>query len=139
MRTPPRWLCVACTRICWRSQTRTMAAPSCASSTSRRPARTANVVSVCCCRASASATAAMPRNMPVPRSGAGALDRAGTPEHIDLPAHRALELVAEVRIAGVGAERGARIFDGAIDRLQAALDDVYGGRVELRATLLQRR
>src|SRR5438093_366661 len=104
------------------------------------PAGTAKVVSVCLCDASAtSIAAASVATMSVILLGARRGHVVHTPQQFHLAPHRIGEVEVEVRVAGIAAERHARLSDRPIDDGEVFPHDADGRRIEPLLILIQRR
>src|SRR2546430_16197428 len=119
--------CSACSRTSLRSQARTAISPPKLLTSSRLPARTGKVVSVCCATARA-ARARVVTNIVLLLDPLR--DAARLAQQIELAPHRFGEMVIQVHVAGVLRQRPARLCDRRVDRRETLLEHAAGGAVQ---------
>src|SRR5437773_2280613 len=124
--------CSACSRTSLRSQARTAISPPKLLTSSRLPARTGKVVSVCCATARA-ARARVVTNIVLLLDPLR--DAARLAQQIELAPHRFGEMVIQVHVAGVLRQRPARLRDGRVDRRETVLEHPDGQAVEAPGAL----
>src|SRR5213593_3651007 len=140
--TRPRRPVSACTLTRFSLQPWTVIPPPKLLTERLAPAGTANVVSVCLCDAPPSATsiaAASVATMSVILLGARRGHVVHTPQQFHLAPHCVGEVEVEVRVAGVAAQRHARLRDRPIDDGEILPHDANGRRIEPLLILIQRR
>src|SRR3989441_10283972 len=121
--------CVACTRTEFWFQARTTISPPKFSTSSRMPARTGTVVSVCWVTASAMTAATFMSTMSIPL-GPGGRERAGPPQQLQLTPHGIGEGLIQIDAAGIGCERPPRLRDRGGDRHEALREHAHRRAVE---------
>src|SRR2546421_2475138 len=124
--------CVACTRMEFWFQALTTISPPKLSTSRRIPGRTGTVVSVCWAIASVMTAAMFRSTMSIPL-GPGRCQRAGPTQQLQLAPHGVGEVLIQIRAAGIGRERAARLHDRGVDRHQALCEYAHGRAVEAAA------
>src|SRR5437867_6382286 len=121
--------CVACTRTEFWFQARTTISPPKFSTSSRMPARTGTVVSVCWVSTSATTAATFMSTMCIPL-GPGGRERARPPQQLQLTPHSIGQVLIQIDAPGIGRERTPSLHDRGVDRHEALLEHAHRRAVE---------
>src|SRR5437879_77763 len=121
--------CVACTRTEFWFQARTTISPPKFSTSSRMPARTGTVVSVCWVTTSATTAATFMSTMCIPL-GPGGRERARPPQQLQLTPHSIGQVLIQIDAPGIGRERAPSLHDRGVDRHEALIEHAHRRAVQ---------